>query len=109
MDPFLGRAPWGVGFPQVASTGDTRLLEFGELDDFGCLIGKWKSDFIWGWRIWVFGWKGGFLDLGNWFVDWGREALEKKLGNFDLRKGFAKHTVGTKLEGRRLELVGEED
>jgi hypothetical protein len=42
-------------------------------------------------------------------VDWGREALEKKLGNFDLRKGFAKHTVETKLEGRRLELVGEED
>jgi hypothetical protein len=45
-DPFLDQAPWGVGFPQVASTGDTRLLEFGELDDFGCLIGKWKSDFI---------------------------------------------------------------
>jgi hypothetical protein len=42
-------------------------------------------------------------------VDWGREALEKNLGNFDLRKGFVKHTVVTKLEGRRLELVGEED
>jgi hypothetical protein len=42
-------------------------------------------------------------------VDWGRFAPEKKLGNFDLRKGFVKHTVGTKLEGRRLELVGEED
>jgi hypothetical protein len=51
----------------------------------------------------------GIWDLGNWFVDWGREALEKKLGNFDLRKGFAKHTVGRSLEGRRLELVGEED
>lgn len=29
MDPFLGRAPWGVGFPQAASTGDTCLLGLG--------------------------------------------------------------------------------
>jgi hypothetical protein len=28
-DPFLGWAPWGVGFPQVASTGDTCLLGLG--------------------------------------------------------------------------------
>jgi hypothetical protein len=38
-------------------------------------------------------------------VDWGRKAGEKKLGNFDWRKGFAKCTVGTKLEGRRFHLV----
>lgn len=31
MDPFLNCAPWGVGFPQAASTGDTWLLEFGDL------------------------------------------------------------------------------
>jgi hypothetical protein len=31
MDPFLSQAPWGVGFPQVASTGDTCLLGFGDL------------------------------------------------------------------------------
>jgi hypothetical protein len=30
-DPFLSRAPWGVGFPQAASTGDTCSLEFGDL------------------------------------------------------------------------------
>ena len=28
-DPFLGWAPWGVEFPQVASTGDTCLLGLG--------------------------------------------------------------------------------
>jgi hypothetical protein len=39
-------------------------------------------------------------------VDLGREAQEKKLGNFDLRKGFAKCSVGTKLKGRRFDLVG---
>jgi hypothetical protein len=44
------------------------------------------------------------LDLRIWI--WGREAGEKKLGIFDLRKGFAKCTVGTKLEGRRFDLVG---
>jgi hypothetical protein len=38
-------------------------------------------------------------------VDWGREAQRKKLGNFDLRKGFAKCTMRTKLEGRRFDLV----
>jgi hypothetical protein len=30
MDPFLSQAPWGVGFPQVASTGDTCLLGLGD-------------------------------------------------------------------------------
>jgi hypothetical protein len=44
-DPFLSRAPWGVGFPQAASTGDTCLLEFGDPTTW-CLIGKWKSGFI---------------------------------------------------------------
>ena len=28
-DPYLSWAPWGVGFPQAASTGDTCMLEFG--------------------------------------------------------------------------------
>ena len=40
-------------------------------------------------------------------MDWGWEAWEKKLGNFDLRKGFMKCNVGTKLEGRRFHLVCE--
>jgi hypothetical protein len=35
MDPFLDRAPWGVGFPQAASTGDTCLLGFGDATTLG--------------------------------------------------------------------------
>jgi hypothetical protein len=35
MDPFLDRAPWGVGFPQAASTGDTCLLGFGDPTTLG--------------------------------------------------------------------------
>jgi hypothetical protein len=34
-DPFLSWAPWGVGFPQAASTGDTWMLEFGNLTTRG--------------------------------------------------------------------------
>jgi hypothetical protein len=43
-DPFLGRAPWGVLFPQAASTGDT------------CLLGLGKG------RLWVFDW-----EMEKWF------------------------------------------
>ena len=39
-------------------------------------------------------------------VGLGREARWKKLGNFDLRRGFGKCSVGTKLEGRRFDLAG---
>jgi hypothetical protein len=34
-DPFLSQAPWGVGFPQAASTDDTCLLGFGNLTTWG--------------------------------------------------------------------------
>jgi len=39
----------------------------------------------------------------------GRKAREKKLGNFDLEKRFAKCKVGMELEGRRIYLVLERD
>lgn len=78
----------------------------------GCLIGKWKSDFIQGLGMedlvwWIEGWVFGFGILICGLVV--QSAGEKKLENFDWKKGFAKGTVGTVLEGRRLGLGDKAD
>jgi len=61
-DPFLSRVLQGVGAPQVASTGDTCLLEFGDQTTCGVRLGNGKSGFIQG-----LGMKG----LGWWMEGWG--------------------------------------
>jgi hypothetical protein len=57
--------------------------------------------------LWIEGWVFGFEKFG--FGDWGREALEKKLGNFDLEKRFAKCNMEMELKGRTLYLGLERD
>jgi hypothetical protein len=79
-------------------------LSLGNLTTLGVLIGKWKSDFIRGLGmeglgLWIEGWVFGFEHL-IWGL--GARSGEKKLEIFDLRKGFRKRMVGTKLKGRRL-------
>lgn len=71
------------GFPEVGvQLGLHTLLQMGNLDCSGCLIGKWKSDPISRTRLkgsssegWVFGWEWGAVVWGENFGIFDRKMI----------------------------------